>query len=652
MKLKAILEKVIVLVFISGLVFAVSKAFFRDVEKSTTNVLGAGAINLLVDNQSSFNGQSRSQSSWAFKDLTSSDLFFNFQNLKPGDYGTDKIGLKVNDSSSWLCVELKLNSDDDGSCQVNELKVDTECSENNDDYFDGELGQQLEFVFWVDDGDGIIQGNEHIILNGQAKDVFNGQPISLADFQTNLLSTAGPLPANQEFYLGQAWCYGHINLDPTSPSGYTCDGFPTDNASQTDDLKGKISFYSTQSQNNSNFVCSKNLFLNNPTTYIMENKPEGSPNTSDGIRGVLKYEPIAPTFNYNFVGVGITGEQCLIYYADDWPGNGLTGKTGFLINRGIPDTNGNLSLTGSQDIGTDLPNPDDQNHPNNTPDNMYGAKIWLIPCGQYNETEHKVNSYSSLWLLDYDEAGYRVNYTRSPPPTGQVVGQQSISIDQLGPEINSQYAYQHNYSQANVNFSYVSPSSQLQGQITATGLKPYATYQTKFTGIPTCINQTNGDDSANEYIGYQGRWTCLNCSASAVNNNRTDAQYEANKALADNDPNKECIAGYLVFDYFTADSNGNASKTIVADNSYHVLRCGGGVCDTSSDSYLTQPDSAHPAVNFCPADKVDGEIERFGCHNMSLDQTSYHLKMSLTEESFHQGNWATVLQGDINFTIN
>jgi len=142
------------------------------------------------------------------------------------------------------------------------------------------------------------------------------------------------------------------------------------------------------------------------------------------------------------------------------------------------------------------------------------------------------------------------------------------------------------------------------------------------------------------------------CTGNAAAKNRTDADYEANKLLPDGDPNKECIVGYLVWDFFTADENGEASQTLEANNSYHVLWCGGGVCNTVNNNYLDVLDLSHQAVDFCPAGRVDGEIERFGCGGMSLEAGNYDVRMVLTEESFHQGNWATVLAKDVSFEIN
>lgn len=232
-------------------------------------------------------------------------------------------------------------------------------------------------------------------------------------------------------------------------------------------------------------------------------------------------------------------------------------------------------------------------------------------------------------------------------------GTNTIMIDQPGGQYSSgQYGYDFDYSGADVQFTYMN-STKLKGTIHATGLKPYCTYQLKLLGKPTCSHPVDGDDTLNEYLGYHGRWTCVDCACSGSGCNRNDGEYEANKILDDTDPNKECIVGYLVFGFFTADASGNAVKYIEADNSYHVLWSGGGICGSNINLHLAALDGAHPTVLFSPPDKVNGQPERFGCGGLSIAPGVYDYGICITEECFHKPpmNWATVLLGDISFEI-
>jgi hypothetical protein len=145
-------------------------------------------------------------------------------------------------------------------------------------------------------------------------------------------------------------------------------------------------------------------------------------------------------------------------------------------------------------------------------------------------------------------------------------------------------------------------------------------------------------------IGYSGRWW--------YNGNRDDEYYEANKNIYD-------IIGYLVFDYFTTDENGNANVNIVSDESYHVLWCGPAAY---SNAYLYPVDvSQSPFSDYtlkctvpmlCQADDVIPEIERPAFS--ALPKGDYpNVRLVLTEESFHQscGTWSTVMDANISFSI-
>jgi|GEM_PF-4078781 len=213
------------------------------------------------------------------------------------------------------------------------------------------------------------------------------------------------------------------------------------------------------------------------------------------------------------------------------------------------------------------------------------------------------------------------------------------------------YPEPNNYDSAVVTVDYEVINHNFVANLYGTGLKPDFTYQVKLEGIPACAG---GDDETNEWIGYSGRWTCLDCEASPAGNNRSDAQYEANKLLPDGDPDKECIAGYLVFDYFVADQDGNADVWIETDASYHVLWCGP---TSGSNAYLysgyTPPTSYCDDGKYCTYQDITPEIERRSFSHLP-DGQYLNVTLVLTEESFHQdcGTWCSVLARDILFEID
>jgi signal peptidase len=373
----------------------------------------------------------------------------------------------------------------------------------------------------------------------------------------------------------------------------------------------------------------------------------------DNTFGTLKYDPESPTFNYDFKGEGLVSakEYCLVYYADPWPGDGITHSTGFLIDQAEPDTSGNVSINGSKDIGTDLPNSDDKNLAD-----YGGAKIWLIPCANYDAGNHKVNPWApnnNDWLFETTFINYkRVVPTPTPVPTPTAIPTPTtIHLNDLGAD--PQFGLTHDYSTADVEFTYTTPSTdKLAGTITAIGLKPYQTYQLKLEGAPICADAA-GNDALNEIIGYKGRWwdntTNSNLNGSPASN---DAFYLSNSIYHGG---SHCITGYLVWDYVTADSSGNVTKSAETSNSYHVLWCGGGTCNTSNNTQLQNTDGLNPpGYPICSPSNVDGELERFSCGGLTLDSGTYHLRFILNEESFHQstfGIWTAVMDSSIDFEI-
>jgi len=282
------MKKILLSLFTVGVVAVVAlvatQAFFNDTETSVGNVLQAGALDLRIDNTCYYNGNActpvlddnhqplgystwnglpdgeRCSCTWGPKDLSEGDLFFNLRDLKPGDWEEDTISIDV-DNPSWLCADLKVTKDDDNTCTEPETTDETAhqlvCAPGNK----GELAQNLHFVFWSDDGDNVFEVGERekILTQGTADQVLNGVKWALAD------SAHGSAIGPKTYYIGKFFCFGTIGLSPLedgngSPvdrkgSGFTCDGKPVDNQSQTDVLIGDVSFYAEQARHNEGFLC-------------------------------------------------------------------------------------------------------------------------------------------------------------------------------------------------------------------------------------------------------------------------------------------------------------------------------------------------------------------------------------------------------------
>lgn len=281
------------IVGLSGAVIAgATGAFFSDREQTNGNLFTAGAIDLQVDNTSYYNGVANPHTSWEVANLTV-QKFFDFLDLKPADYGEDTISLHVATNEAYLCANVTLTSNDDNGLTEPEGEVDS-----TDGVGAGELAGLVNFLWWADDGDNVLESNESVINMGNFSALPVGQPYSLAlaDSDDNIWTgTGGPVPPNQTLYIGKAWCFGNIapaalppgsyvgpNADNNSDSssgtpadgGITCDGASLGNESQTDSLTADISFTAEQARHNEDFQCAPN----GPRTTLTLVKELFSPN--------------------------------------------------------------------------------------------------------------------------------------------------------------------------------------------------------------------------------------------------------------------------------------------------------------------------------------------------------------------------------------
>ncbi len=264
------------IVMVSGaLTFGATNAFFNDTETSAGNVFTAGAIDLQVDNESYYNGVLNEETSWEQTDLTI-EKFFNFLDVKPNDYGEDTISLHVDTNDAYLCANVTLTSNDDNTQTEPEAEVDP------DGLASGELADLVNFIWWADDGDNVLEDDENVISTGNfgALGVGNSYPLALADSDENIWTgQGGPVPGDETLYIAKAWCFGDIDTDPLpqdgetnvmSPAddndqnqtagepedgGFTCNGTLLGNESQTDSLTADVVFEAVQARHNEDFQC-------------------------------------------------------------------------------------------------------------------------------------------------------------------------------------------------------------------------------------------------------------------------------------------------------------------------------------------------------------------------------------------------------------
>ncbi len=378
---KKIFLNVVSIVATLSLVAGATFAFFTDSETSEGNLLRAGKIDLRVGNSAWYNGEKQSSSSWNLKDLTEAELFFNYSDLKPGDWEEDTISLQVADNPSWVCANLKVTSDDDMDCTGPELDDDV-CEENNGDAWDGELGRELSFIFWADDGDNVLETDENIVLSGTPADLPRGdnnvgETFPIVDSVNSVLEGDGALPAGEVVHIGKAFCFGSLTeapvgsgVDPGENPGFTCDGSLVTNAAQTDKLMGDLSFTAVQSRGNDGFVCGERTVLG------LDNKdPSSWERIMDGRYGQVSFASASEEFDYQLEvrELNASTDYTLIYYKDPWPGTGSKTIVNFTT-----DENGNVNVSGSVELGTSLPVAGDENGA--------GAKLWVVLSNDWDGT--------------------------------------------------------------------------------------------------------------------------------------------------------------------------------------------------------------------------------------------------------------------------
>ncbi|OHA88893.1 MAG: hypothetical protein A3B03_00840 [Candidatus Zambryskibacteria bacterium RIFCSPLOWO2_01_FULL_42_41] len=223
----------------------VSALYAREAEPGIT--FATYGIDLKIDSEASYNGLPVPSGTWDLKNLVpGSDHFFNFDDIKPGDYGENTISMHVKKSDAWLCLDFKnLDENENG---VNE----PESHEDVDGVADGELAEVMEFFSWLDDGDNIFELGEKPLFGTatqSAVEVLNEKTYTIGD-----AGQGGSCKINQSRYIGIYWCAGdlEVNLDTAE---ITCDGSGLGNETQTDSMTVDVSIRALPAKENKDFRC-------------------------------------------------------------------------------------------------------------------------------------------------------------------------------------------------------------------------------------------------------------------------------------------------------------------------------------------------------------------------------------------------------------
>lgn len=238
-----------------------SRAFFTDSETSSGNTFQTGTLDLVIGSQCTYNGVASSQcGTWTSGSL-SNEKFFNFTDLKPGDWGENTITFDVT-NDAWMCANLDITTNSD-------------------------LGKYLNVFWWVDTnhdnkyqtGEKELYGGPRTIdgwlsLVGKTAGQTGALPLTFADSYLNWLTWPGstppnttPIPKNSSQYLGVAWCFGTMTLNGDGNPGFTCSGVGDQADAQGDTIVGNLNFSVEQYRNNPNFLCPEHI-LPTPTQPV------------------------------------------------------------------------------------------------------------------------------------------------------------------------------------------------------------------------------------------------------------------------------------------------------------------------------------------------------------------------------------------------
>jgi len=226
------------------LIVGATGAFFSDTEVSVDNVLQAGALDLKIDSEAHYNGlicrrtdndkdgyrwlepvgsqdvglqalehyDTECSSSWPEKDLVS-EKFFNFSDLKPGDWGENTISLHVYDNDAWGRFVVSDLRDYDNTCTEPEAGADDEsCTvQNPEGDGSGELSEEILFTAWLDQGS--IPGFQCVGPDGN--------PVTSCIDPQEGDNIQGPsLDTERAFWTGNVASMGTWNLDEVLGSAY------------------------------------------------------------------------------------------------------------------------------------------------------------------------------------------------------------------------------------------------------------------------------------------------------------------------------------------------------------------------------------------------------------------------------------------------
>jgi hypothetical protein len=242
----SILKRVTILSAVAGLAVAASFASPGDTFATGASFTSKN-LDLKIDSKAWYNGASVPSATWALKDLVpGTDKFFNFNDVKPGDFGCNVISIHAQKADAWACLDFKNLKNNDNGQNEPEALVDANGNAS------GELASGTQMFGWMDDGDGKYEPPSEKVLfsTGSAATVMNDKTYAIGDSKTG-----GSCRQDTTRYVGMCWCAGNLTVNPITGK-MSCDGSTLGNAAQTDSFTVDVNIRALPTSEDAKFTCS------------------------------------------------------------------------------------------------------------------------------------------------------------------------------------------------------------------------------------------------------------------------------------------------------------------------------------------------------------------------------------------------------------
>jgi hypothetical protein len=232
------------LIVLGVLAVALAANYVRSLPPGIT--FATNGVELKIDSKAWYNGSKVASATWHLKNLVpGSDKFWQFDDIKPGDWGCNVISMHVKNTDAWMCLDFKnLEESENGE---NEPEGAEDATTGAD------LADGMEFFGWVDDGDGTYEPNKNEkplfgTSTQAASSVLNDKTYVIGDSKYG-----SSCKANTTKYVGICWCAGDLVV---LPNGKTkCDATTLGNAAQTDSFSVDVEIRAEPSRDKPKFVC-------------------------------------------------------------------------------------------------------------------------------------------------------------------------------------------------------------------------------------------------------------------------------------------------------------------------------------------------------------------------------------------------------------